>query len=84
MVTFKTMFMYENCALLGYYSPRNNPEVCSSVLLRGGSQKSCSVHTRSNIFYVVRIWLIFETVTPQQKSRILKQHDICLQEFRKY
>lgn len=65
MVTFNTVFIYENCALLVYYSPRNNPGECSSLLLLGGSQKSCSVHTRSNILYVVTIWLMSETVTPE-------------------
>ena len=65
MVTFRTVYIYENWALLVYYSPRNNSEECSSLLLRCGSLKSCTVHIRSKILHVVRIWLIFETVTSE-------------------
>jgi hypothetical protein len=64
-MTFNAMLIYENGALLGCYSPRNNPEERSSQQLRGGSQKSRNVHTRSNILYIVRIWLIFENVTTE-------------------
>jgi len=45
----------EKCALLGYYTPRNNPEERNSQLLRGVSLISLKYLYQSHAFDIVHL-----------------------------